>query len=139
MGHTMTKLFLGAACALALGLTTTSALAQTGCPAGTSMTTIRTSTLKSPAMKADFDKAVQDHVKWYREHGYKADIFSVGQSIESKDGKTFGPSATAIITVHANSTYVPDKDHDAAWKAYVAEYRASSDITHETYSCMAMK
>ena len=129
----MTKLALGAVCALALGLAANAAQAQSDCPKGTSLTTIRTSTLKSPAMKGDFDKAVQDHVKWYRDHGYQ-DVFSVGPQI----GAT-GPSATAIITVHAHSSNVPRDQQDAAWKAYVAEYRATSDITAETFSCMATK
>jgi hypothetical protein len=45
-------------------------------------------------------------------------------------------SPDQVMTFHNHATSVPKEKHDAAWDAYVAEYKANSEISSETIVCM---
>lgn len=93
---------------------------------------IRTSTLKPGATLADFNKVVAQHMAWYRSHGYTNNTQRVGQVMTPQ-----GPLADKVVTVHTNAPGVPREQRDAGWDAFVAAYRAISDISSEQLVCFA--
>ena len=101
--------------------------AQT-CPAGTQGWVIRTSKIK-PGQAATFDKALADQVAWYKAKGQK-DTFVVGPAIAQG-----GLDPSLRVSVHMNAP-ATRPDADPAWNAFVAEFRASSDIVSETRACL---
>ncbi len=116
------------------------ALAQSptrGCPAGTVFSIVRMSTIKPEGSMAGFEEAAKDHVKWYRDHGYKDNQISSSPVLETSDnGKTWTVSKTKVFAIHKNDPGVQAKEQDAAWNAYVAKYRANSDIASTTVVCL---
>ena len=97
---------------------------------------VRLSTIKPTGSMAGFADAAHDHLKWYRDHGYTANDITTYPVMETKDGKTWTVSQTQVFSIHRNDPGVPRDKQDDAWKAYVAKYRANSDITTETVICM---
>ncbi len=91
---------------------------------------IRVSKLKPGAALADFDKAVAMHMAWYRSHGYTANVQRVGR-VMTREG--FVPDE--VVTVHINAPGVPREKRDAGWEAFVAAYRAVSDVSTEHLVC----
>lgn len=111
------------------------AVAQTAAPAALPACTgetqiIRVSKLKPGATVADFEKAVAQHMAWYRSHGYMKNTQRVGRVATST-----GISPDMLVTVHVNAPGVPRDKQDAGWAAYVAAYRAVSDIASEQRVC----
>jgi hypothetical protein len=132
---------LKTACAVALALIATPALAQpmSSCAAGTVPSVVRINTIK-PGQRAAYDQAVRDHIKWYRDHGYTDNDIMVMPVMETPDhGKTWTVSQTQALSIHRNDPGVPSGAYDAAWAAYVAEYRASSDIATQLLTCLPAK
>ena len=118
-----------------------SANAQTSvktCPAGTTVSMVRISTIKPTGSMAGFLEAVQDHAKWYRDHGHTADEITSSPILEkSEDGKTWAVSKTRAFSIHKNDYGVPKAEEEGAeWKAFVAKYRANSDIESVTVVCL---
>jgi len=98
---------------------------------------VRLSTIKPTGSMAGFAEAARDHLKWYRDHGYTANEITSYPVVETKDeGKTWTVSQTQVFSIHRNDPGVPRDKIDDAWNAYVAKYRANSDITSETIICM---
>lgn len=129
---------------LALGLAVAAgpALAQPApagpadCP-GDDWTTVRVSKLKPGGTLDGLRKAMADHVKWYRDHGYGTDQFTFGQVMAYDPKlKRRAPAEGKYVTIRAHSSEVPKSRHDAAWDAYVAEYAANSTIESTTVVCM---
>jgi len=134
----MTTILKAAAAALAVALIAAPALAQPmwSCPVGTVPSVVRINTIK-PGQRAVFDQAVRDHLKWYRDHGYSQNEIVVMPVMQTSDyGKTWTVSETQALSIHRNDPGVPMGVHDAAWNAYVAEYRASSDIATQLLTCL---
>jgi hypothetical protein len=107
-----------------------------GCQVG-NITTVRVSKLKTPASRPAFEKAMADHAKWYADHGFASDQF-VKAPVIVPDAvkKTLVQSPDQIMTLHTHSSYVAPEKRDAGWKAFVDEYRASSDMLSEVSVCM---
>ena len=98
---------------------------------------VRISKILPTGSMAGFNKAVADHTKWYADHGYTADRQVVAPILVYDDKtKTVSAAKDQVMTLHTNATSVPMAKHDAAWDAYVAEYRSNSDILSETVVCM---
>jgi hypothetical protein len=117
-----------AACAAVSG-----ALAQTPPPCTGHYEVIRTDTIKPGKMDL-FKKAVQDHQAWYKAHGLSDRIF-LGEVLTP--GVGFSP--TTAMTVHTDMKAAgapPHAPDDAAWNAYVAEYKASSDVVSTSVVCL---
>ena len=91
---------------------------------------IRVSKLKPGATIADFDKAVAMHMAWYRSHGYTTNVQRVGRVMTPQ-----GLAPDQVVTVHVNAPGVPRDKRDAGWEAFVAAYRAVSDVTSDTLAC----
>jgi hypothetical protein len=91
---------------------------------------IRVSKLKPGATVADFDKAVAMHMAWYRSHGYTTNVQRVGRVMTPQ-----GLVPDQVVTVHVNAPGVPRDKRDAGWEAFVAAYRAVSDVTSDTLAC----
>lgn len=106
------------------------------CPAGTAAGVVRLSTVKSTGSMDGFLQAVKDHLKWYRDHGYKTNEIATYPVLERPAGGAWTMSKTQVLSIHKNAPGVPTAQQDDAWKAYVAEYRANSDITSESYVCL---
>lgn len=92
---------------------------------------IRISKLKPGATVADFDKVVAQHMAWYREHGYKTNVQRVGRIMTSQG---FAPDQ--VGTIHVNAPGVPRDKQDAGWAAFVAAYRAVSEVTAQHMMCL---
>ncbi len=121
-------------CGLALGAAP--AMAASPCKVG-EPAIVRVSKISPKGSMAGFKKAVADHIKWYRDHGYTKDRQVIAAVM------TFDPvkkvmleAPDQVMTIHTHSTDVPLEKHDAGWAAYVAEYRANSDIATETLVCL---
>jgi len=97
---------------------------------------VRVSSIKPGAMQG-FMAAVAAHKAWYRSHGYKDNVI-VASRIAVRDEKTGTWSYTdnEVVTYHVRPPGVKQADHDAAWDAYVKQYRDSSDIKNEYTTCM---
>ncbi len=97
---------------------------------------VRTSTIKPGKMQI-FLKAVHDHQAWYLSHGLKDHIL-LGRVL-ARDADASGFSASTAMTVHTDlSQMAPPAQsaNDAAWNAYVAEYRDSSDLVSTVIVCL---
>ena len=105
----------------------------TDCSQG-ELTRIRLSKIKPNGSMAGFRDAVAAHTRWYKAHGYRIEqrIAPVVRFAKAKAG-----SAPQEVMTFATSDDVPREKHDAAWEAFVAKYRANSDIERETIVCMA--
>jgi hypothetical protein len=101
------------------------------CPSGTQAWVVRTSKVK-PGQEAAFEKALADQQAWYRSKGIATNAFKAGPVADPKTGV----DPTLRMTVHINAP-VKRPPNDAAWDAFVAEFRASSDIVTQTYACLA--
>ncbi|HEX4182595.1 MAG TPA: hypothetical protein VHY34_04990 [Caulobacteraceae bacterium] len=131
------KISLAGICAAFVFASTAPALAQVACPAGTAPSAVRVSTIKPAGSMEGFRKAATDHLKWYRDHGYKTNEIITAPVMETTDrGKTWAPSRTQVLSIHRNDPGVPQSKRDTAWRAYVDEYRANSDITTEVFTCL---
>ena len=101
------------------------------CPAGTRYATIRHTSVKSGQWAA-FAKAVADHTAWYAAH--KDGTRTALGRILAPAAKG-GVSATEAVTITYYSGK-PQPDHDAAYAAFIAEYRASSTVKDEMRACL---
>ena len=111
-----------------LALSAGAAAAQDMC-AGGHPVVIRVSKLK-PGGAATFAKATVDQRAWYRAHGITTNEQYVGAVLTPT-----GPSADQMVTLHMDAP-LKRPDADAAWNAFVAEFRDSSDIVSETRACL---
>ena len=85
-----------------------------------------------------FKKAVADHNAWYRKNAVTGNAQRVGRVIVMAKDQPPKLADTIVVTVHVNAPHDEDKlpRNDAAWKTFVAEYRANSKIIEETPVCM---
>lgn len=99
---------------------------------------VRVSTIKPGAMDG-FMAAVAVHKAWYRSHGFKDNVI-VASKIMIRDEKTGAMhySDTEVLTYHVNPPNGKETQakKDAAWDAYVKQYRDTSDIKTEYMTCM---
>ena len=104
------------------------------CPSG-QVTRVRLSTIKPGSTMADFQAAVAAHIAWYKAHGFKIDQRVA--PIVAYDPATKQPkqSATEVMTF-ATGDFVPQEKQDDGWKAFVAKYRAVSDLVIDKPVCM---
>lgn len=115
-----------------------SALAQ-GMPAcNGDVDIVRVSTIKPGAMQG-FMAAVAAHKAWYRSHGFNDNaIVSARVIVRNEKTKAFSYSETEVVTQHIRPPG-PEKTaakRDAAWDAYVKQYRDTSDLKSEYTTCM---
>ncbi|HLX46551.1 MAG TPA: hypothetical protein VKR43_24050 [Bryobacteraceae bacterium] len=98
---------------------------------------VRVSEIK-PGHMDGFMAAVEAHKAWYRANGIKDNEMVVSRVIvRDKDG-TQSYSDKEVLTYHVNPpgpARTPNRG-DAAWNAYVKQYRDSSDLKSEYMTCM---
>lgn len=96
---------------------------------------VRVSQIKPGAM-AGFMKAIEAHKAWYRSHGYmNNEIYGAKVIAQDPATKTRKYSDAEVMTFHVRPPNLTGKP-DAAWDAYVKQYRDTSDIKSETTVCM---
>ena len=121
------------------------------------LTRIRLSKIKPNGSMAGFRDAVAAHTRWYKAHGYRMEqriapvvTFASGRT-ESNGARAgygrkrtyrqvnasagSGGSSQEVMTF-VTSDDVPREKHDAGWNAFVAKYRANSQMERETIVCM---
>src|SRR5581483_9287506 len=101
------------------------------------ITVVRVSTIR-PGQLEGFMSAVAAHKAWYRSHGYKDNVI-VASRIINRDEKTGAMkySDAEVLTYHVRPPGGPaEPKHDAAWDAYVKQYRETSDIKNQYITCM---
>jgi hypothetical protein len=104
------------------------------CPAGMHATTIRHDLVK-PGKWAEFEQAVAAHNAWYAAHGDRETKTELLRAVARKSGGSgFSTSEAATITHYSAK---PAPAHDAAWNAFIAQYRDSSKIKDELRVCMS--
>ena len=97
--------------------------------------TVRLSQIKPTSSLPVFMKAMDAHRAWYRSHGFtNNEIFGARVIVVDAATKTEKYSDTEILTFHVRPPVVGKPD--AAWDAYVRQYRDSADIQNEYRVCM---
>lgn len=123
-----------AACAVAAGAAP--AMAANPCKVG-EPAVVRISKITPNGTMAGFQKAAADHMKWYASHGYTKDRQVLAPVMSFDAAKNvLVETPGQVMTLHTHAEDVPLAKHDAAWTAYVAEYRANSEILSETRVCL---
>jgi triacylglycerol esterase/lipase EstA (alpha/beta hydrolase family) len=112
------------------------ALAQSACPAGSSIAIVRLSQLVPAGSMDGARKAATDHEQWYASHGYAADKILFAPVLSFDRATKKASASNQFYTIHLKSTDVPMTRHDAAWTAYVAEYDQNSKIVSTNVACM---
>ena len=99
---------------------------------------VRVSEIKPGGMN-DFMSAVAAHRAWYRANGIKDNEIVVSRVIiHEPHTEVYSYSEKEILTYHINPPG-PDRTSnrgDAAWNAYVKQYRDNSDLKNEYTTCM---
>ncbi len=122
-----------AAAFLASTIMATSAFAAEPPPCAGKYEYVRTDAIK-PGQMALFLKAVHDHQAWYASHGLP-DKIRLGRVVDPQTGAV---SETQAVTAHTDGQgegAAPHSANDAAWNAYVQEYKASSTVTNAALVC----
>lgn len=128
--------FLAAAFYFALA-TSADASAKASCPSG-DLEIIRLSRLKSTASLDDFLVAMRAHRQWFRNHGFVSNELLIGRVLDQPAGSSESTvSSTEVMTIHRNPPDPAKIYEDAAWKAFVAKYEASSEIVFERMVCVS--
>jgi hypothetical protein len=102
------------------------------CPAGTHYAAVRHSLVKA-GQWAVFEQAVADHNAWYASHDNKSASKLARIIAPGAGGPKLSTTEAVTITVYAD---MPQPAHDAAYAAFTAKYRASSDLKDEARICM---
>ena len=92
---------------------------------------IRFSQLKPGKTIADFRKVVDQHMAWYRRHGYTKNRQIVMPAVT-----VAGESPSDIVSIHMNAPGVTQDEHDAAWEEFVAAYRQVSTVSAMRTVCL---
>lgn len=99
---------------------------------------VRVSEIK-PGQMQGFMEAVAAHKAWYRSHGFHDNVIVASRVIlrDEKSGEMHYSEAE-VVTYHVRPpgpAQIGPK-RDAAWDAYVKQYRETSDIKNEYMTCM---
>lgn len=129
----------GVACAAALmaGHAAAASSPEELCKGG-QLANVRINTLKTPQSREAYEQAARDHIGWYRKHGHKDNRLLVGPVLlfDRATGQ-WSESPSEFASLHLNNTRpVPASERDAAWDAYVAAYRATSDLATDKFVCL---
>ena len=104
------------------------------------MATVRLSQIKPGGSLQGFLKAVEAHKAWYRANGV-TDNDIVAARVLVRDEKTGLPikySDSEVMSFHLRppgASRTPNKN-DAAWDAFVKQYRDNSDLKSEYWACI---
>jgi hypothetical protein len=104
------------------------------------MATVRLSQIKPGGSLQGFLRAVEAHKAWYRANGV-TDNDIVAARVLVRDEKTGLPvkySDTEVMSFHLRppgASRTPNKN-DAAWEAFVKQYRDNSDLRSEYWACI---
>jgi hypothetical protein len=98
------------------------------------LTVIRDSAIL-PGKLPLFEKAVADQTVWYARHGASATpkLLRIVRRDPQTGATSYAVDEAMTATIHQPG--VASAPHDAAWDAFVAEFRASSTIKSETAVC----
>lgn len=102
------------------------------CAVGEHYATIRHNLVK-PGQWAVFAEAVAAHNAWYANRDNKTTTKLVRVIKPGAGGFGLSPSEAVTITAYADA---PQPAHDAAYDAFTAKYKASSDMKDEARVCM---
>jgi hypothetical protein len=113
-------------------LASTAASAQSAPECKGQFEVIRMDTIK-PGKMDEFRKASADHQAWYKAHG-ATDKIIVGRIIAT--GATPAYAEDQAMSIHIEKPGAEEFPHDAAFDAFVAEYRDSSTVTSTMKVCL---
>lgn len=94
--------------------------------------TFRYGTVK-PGQDALFRKAVADHQAWYAAHGNKTIVKIIHVAARSAGKAAYDDHAAMTMVTYDSA---PQPAHDAAYDAFVKEYRDSETVSEEHRGCM---
>lgn len=106
--------------------------AADACPNG-EVARMRVSKIKPEGSMAGFMEAAAEHAVWYRSHGFR--IEQTVAPVLTYPGGVPTVSTDEVMTL-ATGDDVPRDRRDPAWNAYVAKYRANSDLLIKKVVCM---
>ncbi|HEV3333504.1 MAG TPA: hypothetical protein VG096_21115 [Bryobacteraceae bacterium] len=99
---------------------------------------VRVLTIK-PGRMQGFLAAVAAHKAWYRNHGYKDNIIVASRVIEANEhtgAMKYSDSEVVSYHVRPPSAAQTEPKRDAAWDAYVKQYRDTSEVKAQYMTCM---
>lgn len=122
------------------GFATGTALAQKE-PAGLCKTgqvvVLRVSKILEGGSRAGFDKGVIDQLAWYRSHGFAANrMISADILTQDPTTKTWSTSASEVLSLHINPPPIGAIKPDAAWSAFVSQFKQNSVVEAERTACL---
>jgi hypothetical protein len=92
---------------------------------------IRFSQLRPGKTIEDFRKIADQHIAWYRKHG-----FTKNQQIVAPVITAAGVSPDRVVTIHLNAPGVTQDQHDAEWERFVDAYREVSTVEAMRTVCL---
>jgi len=126
---------------IAAVLCASAASAQTAPPACFGdMATVRVSQIKTGGSLQGFLKAVEAHKAWYRANGVTDNDIVAARVLvrDEKTGQAIKYSDTEVMSFHLRppaASRTPNKN-DAAWEAFVKQYRDNADLKSEYWACI---
>jgi hypothetical protein len=129
----MRWIILAAAAAIAMPHTVAAQTKPAAACSQGELTRIRLSKIKPGGTLAGFRDAVAAHTRWYKAHGYRIEQ-RIAPVVTFGKGKA-GAAGQEVMTF-VSSADVPREKRDAGWTAFVAKYRANSEIERETIVCL---
>jgi hypothetical protein len=106
-------------------------------PCDGDMTVVRVNTIK-PGKLDTFLAAVAAHKAWYRANRITDnELFTVRILVRDPATRAYKNSDTEVMTLHVRPPFdrLPNRG-DAAWNAYVQQYKESSELKSEYLTCM---
>jgi hypothetical protein len=100
--------------------------------AGGAIGILRISKIKPEGTMEGFLAAAAANQAWYREHGYKDNEQIVLRELATRGQ---GLRNDEVITLHVNPP-ASTSGQDAAYRAFVEQYRKNSEIETQSYVCL---
>ena len=129
-----------AACVGFGGVAAGPALAQTEpaelCKNG-QVVVLRISRILEDGSRPGFEKGVSDQLAWYRSHGFTANrLVTADVIVQDPRTKAWSISATEVMSLHINPPAIGAIKPDAAWNAFVSEFKSNTAVEAERTACL---
>ena len=98
---------------------------------------LRISKIIETGSRSGFDQAMADQLAWYRSHGFTTNrLVTANVIVQDPKTKVWSKSATEVLSLHINPPPMAAIKPDAAWTAFVSEFRSSSIVESERTACL---
>jgi hypothetical protein len=106
------------------------------CPSG-QVVVLRVSKILEGGSRAGFERGVVDQTAWYRGHGFTANrLISADVLTQDPATKTWSRSDSEVLSLHINPPPISAIKPDAAWSAFVTEFKHNAVVEAERTACL---